>query len=129
MQGEARTLLEGAERERLRAEIELAFVEAAETLGGRAALSFDMHCDGYTVDPEEPLLRAFAAVLERQGQPLRAITSFIGSDASALRRHARVFTVSTGVMDEHTSDEWIPLAPLTRLTEQVIELLSTYRAG
>ena len=50
-------------------------------------------------------------------------------DASALRRHARVFTVSTGVMDEHTSDEWIPLAPLTRLTEQVIELLSTYRAG
>ncbi len=32
-------------------------------------------------------------------------------------------------MDEHTSDEWIPLAPLTRLTEQVIELLSTYRAG
>ena len=129
VQGEARTLLEGAERERVRAEIESAFVEAAEALSGHAAVSFDMHCDGYTVDPEEPLLRAFAAVLERHGQPLRTITSFIGSDASALRRHARVFTVSTGVMDEHTSDEWIPLAPLTRLTEQAIELLSTYRAG
>jgi tripeptide aminopeptidase len=129
VQGEARTLLGGAERERVRAEIESAFVEASEALGGHAALSFDMHCDGYMVDPEEPLLRAFAAVLERHSQLLRTITSFIGSDASALRRHARVFTVSTGVMDEHTSDEWIPLAPLTRLTEQAIELLSTYRAG
>jgi tripeptide aminopeptidase len=56
------------------------------------------------------------------------MTTFIGSDASALRAHTRVFTVSTGAMEEHTSAEWIALAPLAELTETAIELLSTYRA-
>jgi tripeptide aminopeptidase len=127
--GEARTLLEGAQRAQMLQRIERAFVEAAESLGGSAEIDFDSHCDGYTVDPDEPLLRAYAEVLARHGKPLRTITTFIGSDASALRTHTRVFTVSTGAMDEHTVEEWIALAPLTRLTETAIELLSTYRAG
>ena len=127
--GEARTLLEGAERARLLERIERAFVEAAQSLGGSAEVAFDAHCDGYMVAEDEPLLLAYAEVLARHGESLRTITTFIGSDASALRPHTRVFTVSTGAMDEHTSDEWIALVPLTRLTERTIELLSTYRAG
>jgi tripeptide aminopeptidase len=127
--GEARTLLEGADRARLLEWIERAFIAAAESLGGSAEVTFDSHCDGYAVAEDEPLLRAYADVLARHDKPLRTITTFIGSDASALRPHTRVITVSTGAMDEHTSDEWIALAPLTRLTERTIELLSTYRAG
>jgi tripeptide aminopeptidase len=127
--GEARTLLEGAQRAQLLERIERAFVEAAESVGGSAEVAFDSHCDGYTVDPDEPLLRAYAEVLARHDQPLRTITTFIGSDASALRPHMRVLTISTGAMDEHSAEEWIALAPLTRLTETAIELLSTYRAG
>ncbi len=127
--GEARTLLEGAPRTRLLARIERAFVEAASALGGSAHVTFDPHCDGYTVDPDEPLLRVYAKVLAQHDEPLRTITTFIGSDASALRPHARVFTISTGAMNEHTSDEWIALGPLARLTEMAIELLRTYRAG
>ncbi len=128
VQGEVRTLLEGEERARLLAEIERAFVEAAVALGGRAEVAFDPHCDGYDVDPDEPLLRAYAATLEARGLPFRTMTTFIGSDASALRPHARVFTVSTGAMDEHTPEEWIALAPLTDLTLAAVALLSTYRA-
>jgi tripeptide aminopeptidase len=127
--GETRTLLEGAERERLLLRIKRAFSESASALGGSAEITFDPHCDGYMVDPDEPLLRAYAQVLEHHGEPLRTITTFIGSDASALRAYARVFTISTGTMDEHTSAEWIALAPLTRLTERAIELFSTYRAS
>ncbi|HEV2461232.1 MAG TPA: M20/M25/M40 family metallo-hydrolase [Ktedonobacterales bacterium] len=127
--GEARTLLEGVARAELLAGIERAFVAAAAELGGSAEISFDAHCDGYEVDPDEPLLRAYAAAVEARGQPIRTMTTFIGSDASALRPHARVFTVSTGAMDEHTADEWIVLAPLAELTETAIALLSTYRAG
>jgi tripeptide aminopeptidase len=58
----------------------------------------------------------------------RTMTTFIGSDASALRAHTRVFTVSTGAMDEHTSDEWIAIAPLATLVETAATLLSSYHA-
>ncbi|HEU5440982.1 MAG TPA: M20/M25/M40 family metallo-hydrolase [Ktedonobacterales bacterium] len=127
--GEARTLLGGAERAALLARIERAFVEAASSLGGSAEVSFDPHGEGYEVDPDEPLLRAYAAACATRGQPFRTMTTFIGSDASALRTHTRVVTVSTGAMDEHTSAEWIALAPLAELTETAIEVLSTYHAA
>jgi tripeptide aminopeptidase len=126
--GEARTLLEGSDRDALLAGIERAFTEAAAELGGRAEVAFDPHADGYTVDPDEPLLRAYAAACSARGLPFRTMTTFIGSDASALRPAVRVLTISTGAMDEHTAAEWIALAPLADLTETAISLLSTYRA-
>src|SRR5262249_38319640 len=109
VQGEVRTLQEGDVRDRLLAEIERAFVAAAAELGGSAEVTFEPHFQGYTVDPDEPLLRACTAAIETRGGAFRTMTTFIGSDASAFRRHARVFTVSTGAMDEHTTEEWIAL--------------------
>ncbi|HEY7057453.1 MAG TPA: M20/M25/M40 family metallo-hydrolase [Ktedonobacterales bacterium] len=124
--GEARTLLEGADRARLLAEIESAFTDAARALGGEATVTFDPHCDGYTVDESEPLLRAWMRTQAALGITPRTMTTFIGSDASALRAHARVFTVSTGAMDEHTTEEWIAVAPLATLVETAVALLSDY---
>lgn len=128
VQGEARTLLEGAARDELLAGIERAFVVAAEELGGAAEVTFDAHCDGYAVGADEPMLRAYEAALAARGQQLRTITTFIGSDASALRPRVRVITISTGAMDEHTADEWIALAPLADLTETTVQLLVSYKA-
>ena len=127
--GEARTLLEGADRARLLAEIEAAFTEAAQLLGGEATVTFDPHCDGYTVDESEPLLHAWMRTQTALGTTPRTMTTFIGSDASALRAHTRVFTVSTGAMDEHTTEEWIAVAPLTTVVETAVALLSAYSAG
>jgi tripeptide aminopeptidase len=127
-QGEARTLLAGPDRDALLARIARAFTDAAAELGGRAEVAFDPHADGYTVDPDEPLLRAYAAACSARGLPFHTMTTFIGSDASALRPAVRVLTISTGAMDEHTAAEWIALAPLADLTETAISLLSTYRA-
>ncbi len=124
--GEARTLLEGEARARLLAEIEAAFTEAARSLGGEATISFDPHCDGYTVDESEPLLSAWLRTQTALGIAPRTMTTFIGSDASALRAHTRVFTVSTGAMDEHTTEEWIAVAPLATLVETAVALLSGY---
>lgn len=125
VQGEARTLLEGDERAALLARIERAFVAAAEGLGGSAEVAFDPHCDSYAVAPDEPLLRAWEAACTARGLPFRTLTTFIGSDASALRKHTRAITISTGAMDEHTAAEWIALDPLAELTETAIALLST----
>ena len=126
--GEARTLLEGATRQRLLAEIVTAFTTAADALGGAAEISFDPHCDGYTVAEDEPLLRAWMRTQTELGITPRTMTTFIGSDASALRAHTRVFTVSTGAMDEHTSDEWIAIAPLAEVVQTAVALLSAYHA-
>ena len=126
--GEARTLLDGDARQRLLAEIAAAFTTAADALGGNAEISFDPHCDGYTVDEAEPLLRAWMRTQTELGITPRTMTTFIGSDASALRAHTRVFTVSTGAMDEHTSDEWIAIAPLAQVIRTAVALLSAYRA-
>ena len=111
-EGEVRTLLEGEERVDLLATIERAFTEAADALGGMAAVAFDPHCDSYSIDPDEPLLRAWVATLEARGEQLRTTTTFIGSDASALRAHACLHRLHRRTKKEHTYDEYIAIGPL-----------------
>lgn len=124
--GEVRTLLQGEPLERLLASIERDFAEAARQLGGSAECTFEPHGAGYIVSPDEPLVRAWQTAWEARGHPFTTITTFIGSDANALRRHLRVFTVSTGVEREHTTEESIALAPLAELIEATVALLSVY---
>lgn len=125
--GEIRTLADDAGRDALMAQVAASFTEAAKALGGSAEVTFDSHCDSYEVAEDEPLLLAWRAAIEARGGEYRTMTTFIGSDASALRRHANVFTVSTGVMDEHTVEEWVPLAPLAELVETTVDLLTRWR--
>lgn len=123
-QGEIRTLANAEERKTLMAQVADSFVEAAKDMGGSAEVAFDPHCDCYTVADDEPMLRAWRTAIEARGVEYRTMTTFIGSDSSALRSGVRVFTVSTGVMDEHTIDEWVPLAPLADLVETTVDLLT-----
>jgi tripeptide aminopeptidase len=126
-QGEIRTLLEGPAREALLERMARAFTDAAETLGGSAEVSFDPHCDSYVVAEDEPALLAWRAAVEARGGTFRTMTTFIGSDASALRRHVRAVTISTGAMNEHTTEERIELAPLADLVEMAVDLLAAWR--
>jgi tripeptide aminopeptidase len=125
--GEVRTLLEGQAREELLAGIERAFLKSAQALGGSAEVVFDSHCVGYSVGKREPLLRSWASICRQRGRPLGTMTTFIGSDTSALRPGIRVFTVSTGAMEEHTTSEWIATRPLVEIAETTLMLLSSYR--
>jgi tripeptide aminopeptidase len=126
-QGEIRTLANIEERKALMALVADSFVEAAKEMGGSAEVAFDPHCDCYSVADDEPMLRAWRAAVEARGDEYRTMTTFIGSDSSALRSSVRVFTVSTGVMDEHTVDEWVPLAPLAELVETTLDVLASLR--
>lgn len=122
--GEIRTLRGGEQVEALLSDVARRFAEAATRLGGAAECAFEPHGAGYAVPEEEPLLRAWQAawhaVTEKHA---RGITSFIGSDANALRPRLPVFTVSTGVVDEHTVRESIALAPLAQLVRATVRLL------
>lgn len=127
--GEIRTLLQGAARADLLTRVESAFIAAAAAAGGSGEVRFDPHCDGYQVDTMEPLLVAWQAAWAARGHMPETATSFVGSDTSALRGQARVFTVSTGAMNEHSSEECVALEPLAELAEAAAALLSAYHSG
>ena len=126
--GEARTLLEGDARERLLAQhrARLHRVRRRRWAAGRDRVRPPLRL-ATTSRPTSRCCWPGQAAVTSRGEPFRTMTTFIGSDASALRPHTRVFTVSTGAMDEHTSEEWIALAPLAELIETAITLLSTSR--
>ena len=124
--GEVRTLLEGKERAALLARVASAFTDAAAALGGTAEVSFDPHGESYTVASDEPALLAWRAAVESRGGAFENMTTFIGSDASALRAHTRALTISTGAMNEHTSEEYIALAPLAEVAETAVVAISRW---
>ena len=95
--------------------------------GGRAEVSFKTHTTGYSVAEDEPLLKAYRAVLTQRNVELQMRPTFIGSDASSLRPRVKAFTISTGVMNEHSSEEYVPLAPLEQLVEDTLQVMALVR--
>jgi tripeptide aminopeptidase len=129
LQGELRSF-ESAERlEGYRAGIRAAFEEAALRSGGHVTITFTPHCSAYIVEEQEPLLRLYRQVLARRGAELQLRPTFIGSDASALRPRVQVFTISTGVSNEHTPAEYVELAPLEQLVQDTLEVLQAWQAA
>lgn len=128
VEGELRSFEPAEARQRYMQAIQQAFEDAARQAGGSAHVTFDPHCTSYAVEEGEPLLQLYRAVLARRGEELRLRPTFIGSDAGALRPRVKVFTISTGVVNEHSTEEYLPLEPLGRLVEDVLQVLSLYRA-
>jgi tripeptide aminopeptidase len=108
--------------------LQIAFEQAAERCGGQVEFS-SPHCSGgYSVSPDEPLLLTYQAVLAQRGATLEMRPTFIGSDSAAFRAgQIRAFTVSTGVVNEHSTEEYVALAPLEQLVTDALYLLHLWR--
>lgn len=124
IEGEQRSFEPPEARERVLQAIQRAFEEAARQLGGTVQVTFDPHCTSYTVDENEPLLQLYREALARRGETLRLRPTFIGSDAAAFRPRIKAFTISTGVVNEHSTAEYLPLEPLAPVVEDVLVVLS-----
>ncbi len=127
IEGEIRSFEPHEARERYKVELQEAFTTAAQKLGGKAEITFQSHGDGYTVDPGELLLHAYQAVLSQRGESLRMQPTFIGSDTVGLRPAIRAFTISTGVVKEHTINESVALAPLEQIVVDTLQILHLWR--
>jgi len=123
IQGELRSFEAAEIRQRYLDQIRNAFEESAKRLGGKIEMSLNPHCSAYTIDEQEPLLQIYQQVLEQRGSHLQMRPTFIGSDASAFRPRVKAFTISTGVSGEHSTEEYVPLAPLEQLVEDTLQLL------
>lgn len=89
------------------------------------SFSTHRHSSSYTVDPNEPLVQIYKQVLQARGAELVIKPTFVGSDANALRaeKGINVFTLATGVMNEHTKDEWVKISDLVQLTKDLVEVI------
>lgn len=129
IEGELRSFEPPEAREQYMRELQHAFEEAAARTGGSATVTFDPHCTSYAVDESEPLLALYRDVLARRGEQLRLRPTFIGSDASSFRPRVKVFTISTGVVNEHSAEEYVPLEPLGTIVEDILTMLRLRQAG
>jgi len=123
IEGELRSFEPPEVREGYLQAIRAAFEQAARSLGGQAEMTTTLHSKGYMVDENEPLLTIYGAVLAKRGATLQLSPTFIGSDTSGFRPAVRAFTLSTGAVNEHSLDEYIPLAPLEQVVVDMLQVL------
>jgi tripeptide aminopeptidase len=123
IEGELRSYKPPEARQRYIDALTNAFTEAAQRYGGQAEVTFHPHSSGYAISEDEPLLNSYHAVLAARGESLRLRPTFIGSDASGFRPAVKAFTISTGVINEHSVDEYVAIAPLGQLVEDTLRLL------
>ena len=123
IEGELRSFEPLEVRQRYISAIRTAFEQAARHHGGTVEVRFDSHCTSYTVSNDEPLLNIYRAVLAQRGADVQMRPTFIGSDTSAFRPRVKALTISTGVVNEHSTEEYVPLIPLGQLVQDTLMIL------
>ena len=124
LEGEIRSF-ESAERiQEYEHDLQHAFEQEAQHLGGSATITFTTHTDGYKIDEDELLLQTYKAALRQRGEKMHLQPTFIGSDTSGFRPKIKAFTLSTGVMNEHSTEEYVALAPLEQIVQDTLQVLN-----
>ena len=126
LEGELRSFEPFEVRQKYKQALQNAFEQAARILGGHAKVSFKTHSNGYEINPEEPLLQTYRTTLEVRGLALHMKPTFIGSDTSGFRPTIRAFTISTGVVNEHTIEEYVAIEPLEQLVIDTLQVLALW---
>jgi tripeptide aminopeptidase len=124
LEGELRSFEPLETRQRYMQAIRDAFQQVAKRLGGSVEVTYDPHCTDYEISEDEPLLAIYRKVLAQRGIPMQMQPTFIGSDTSAFRPRVKAFTISTGVVNEHSTEEYVALAPLEQVVEDTLKLLA-----
>jgi tripeptide aminopeptidase len=127
VEGEIRSFEPLEEREKYKLALREGFEQAAQRHGGHVEITFRSHTDGYIVNPDEPLLNIYQIALAQRGATLEMRPTFIGSDTGGFRPHIRAFTISTGVVHEHTVEEYVALAPLEQIVTDTLQILHLWR--
>jgi len=127
IEGEMRSFEPPEIRQRYQQAIASAFEQSARQHGGSATITFDPHCTSYAVDENEPLLALYRDTLARRGESLLLHPTFIGSDTSAFRPRINTFTLSTGVVNEHSTQEYVALAPLEQIAQDALQVIERWK--
>ena len=73
------------------------------------------------------MLALYRVTLARRGESLAMHPTFIGSDSSAFRPRIKTFTLSTGVVNEHSAQEYVALAPLEQIAQDSLQVIERWK--
>ncbi len=127
LEGELRSFEPEERRQRYLQQIRAAFEQAAQRFGGHAEMHVNPHASGYAISEDEPLLQTYKAVLAQRGASLQLRPTFIGSDTSSFRPAINAFTLSTGVVNEHSVHEYVALEPLEQIVQDILHVLERWQ--
>src|SRR5438270_3749657 len=127
IEGEMRSFEPPEVRQQYKQALQESFEKTAHPFAGSAKISSKTHPSGYGISPTKPLLQVYRSVLARRGATLSMKPTFIGSDTSGLRPAIKAFTVSTGVVNEHSVEEYVALDPLEQLVTDTLQLLTLWQ--
>lgn len=127
VQGELRSVLDDTAVAAKLKQIEDNLKKVCEKYGATYTFTTHRHSSSYAVDLSEPLVQLYKKIVENRGGQFSTKPTYVGSDANALRaeKGLKVFTLATGVVNEHTKDEWVKISDLAMLTEDLINLLTS----
>jgi tripeptide aminopeptidase len=126
IEGELRSFEPLEVRQQYKQAIQDAFEQAAQRFGGHVAVSFKTHSNGYEISTDEPLLQMYRTALAQREVTLQMKPTFIGSDTSGFRPVINAFTISTGVVNEHSVEEYVVLDPLEQLVMDTLHMLALW---
>lgn len=125
IQGELRSTVSDSEVAAKLEQLEKNIRSICERYGATYTFSTHRHSSSYVVDEKEPLVLAYKKVIEARGGTFSMQPTFVGSDANVFRveKNLNVFTLSTGVVNEHTKDEEIRISDMLQLTKDLIRVI------
>ncbi len=98
--------------------------EAARKFGAEVQTKVQRAYNGYTLTEEDEVVRLAKAAIEAVGVTPRLEATGGGSDTNILNAHGISCTnLSIGMMNAHTTDEWIAVEDLVRSAQVVLELV------
>lgn len=126
-QGEIRSFLSEDELKERVEKVRRLLLTAAQKYGAQIKFTPNELAVAYGVDPNEPLVKKYREVVEARGGKFEMENTFVASDANVLRgeKGLQVFTLSTGVTNEHSSTETVDLRELEQITSDVVLLMRT----
>jgi tripeptide aminopeptidase len=124
-QGEIRSFLDQNSLINIIEKIKQTFIRAGRCYGAKISFSTEKYADGYCVDLLEPMVQTYRAIIESRNGQFKTDRTFIFSDANVLRaiHGLKVFVVSTGVKEEHSTREAVRLSDLEMVTTDLVALL------
>lgn len=125
-QGELRSILDDKAVAAKLKQLEKNLKKVCEKYGATYTFTTHRHSSSYSVDLSEPLVQLYKKVVETRGGQFTAKPTYVGSDANAFRaeKGLKVFTLATGVVNEHTKDEWVKISDLLMLTQDLVNVLT-----
>lgn len=126
IQGELRTTIDQQSVAEKLKQLEQNLKKTCEKYSATYTFTTHRHSSSYEIDLSEPLVQLYKKVVEDKGREFVTKPTFVGSDANALRaeKGLKVFTLATGVKDEHTKDESVKISDLVMLTEDLIDVIT-----